>query len=321
MRSIRNILIVRLSALGDVAILQPVLLSRAQANPDCHFYLAAPPLLAPLFDGIDNVTFLPTKKQSSRSLYRVLKQYHPDLVLDLHHVNRTIGMSWLFRLHAVPVRSIRKRNHPGRPSWQRYDEVFDRGGLASDKTLQQSATKYWTVKPSSDGVRTIGIAPFAQHRGKIWTEANLLQLLSMLDKSSNIRVLLFGSKAEAPQLESWASQYDNVESVAGRFSFADELEQISQLDVMVSMDSANMHFASCLGVPVVSVWGATHPKRGFYGWRQHPGWTMQADMRCRPCSKYGKNPCKYGDYPCMQAVEAERVLAAIKGIVAIGNCH
>lgn len=307
----RNILVVRLSALGDVAILQPVLRSRVQANPDRHFYLAAPPLLAPLFEGMDNVTFLPTKKQSSSSLYRALNQYRPDMVLDMHHVNRTIGMSWLFRLHGVPVHSIRKHNQPGRPSWLRYNDVFDRGGLLKDATFCPSSTNYWPVKQATEGVRTIGIAPFAQHQGKIWTEQNLLQLLGMLDAVSDVRVLLFGSRAEAERLQSWATNYSHVQSVAGRYTFAEELDQISRLDVMVSMDSANMHFASCLGVPVVSIWGATHPSRGFYGWRQDPAWAMQADMDCRPCSKYGKKPCRYGDYRCMQAVTPQMVYDAI----------
>lgn len=311
-----NILIVRLSALGDVAILQPVLRSRAEANPDCRFFLAAPPLLAPLFEGMSNVTFLPTKKQSSRDLYHTLNQCSPDMVLDMHHVNRTIGMDWLFRLHGVSVFAIHKRNHPGRPSWQRYDDVFERSGLKSNNSLYQQSTEYWALKSAPQGMRTIGIAPFAQHRGKIWLEQHLLELLRLLDAEPSCRVLLFGSKAEAGQLESWASGYTHVESVAGQFTFAEELDQISKLDVMVSMDSANMHFASCLGVPVVSIWGATHPKRGFYGWRQNPDWAMQADMDCRPCSKYGKKACKFGDYRCMQAVSAQKVYDAIMQLLA-----
>ena len=103
--------------------------------------------------------------------------------------------------------------------------------------------------------------------------------------------------------------------MAGKYSFAEELEHIAKLDVMVSMDSANMHFASCLGVPVVSIWGATHPCRGFYGWRQNPAWAVQKEMKCRPCSKYGNKPCRFRDYPCLTGIEPIEVMERIEKVL------
>ena len=49
-----------------------------------------------------------------------------------------------------------------------------------------------------------------------------------------------------------------------------ELNLMSHLDVMLSMDSANMHLASLVNIPVVSVWGATHPYAGFMVSPQNP---------------------------------------------------
>ena len=129
------------------------------------------------------------------------------------------------------------------------------------------------------------------------------------------KVWMFGSGQEAKELEEWAKDKEQVELLAGKLSFQEELEHIATLDVMVSMDSANMHFASCMGVPVVSIWGATHPCRGFYGWRQNPAWAVQADMDCRPCSKYGSKPCKYGDYRCMQSIGLEDVLGKVEALL------
>ncbi|MBQ0015724.1 MAG: glycosyl transferase family 1, partial [Bacteroidales bacterium] len=100
-------------------------------------------------------------------------------------------------------------------------------------------------------------------------------------------------------LETWASEHANVQSTAGRQSFAEELQLIASLDVMISMDSANMHFASCMEVPVVSIWGATDAVCGFYGWRQDPQHAIATNHKCRPCSIYGNKPCQYGDYRCM----------------------
>ena len=307
----KRVLVVRLSALGDVAILEPVVRQRAAANRDVLFYVAGPPRLAPLFGGMENVQYVPTeRRQKPRELYEKLSTLRPDTVADMHHVLRVIGLDWLFRLRGVEVHSIRKHTRKVIPSWKRYDEVFDRCGLKGC-TVEGD---YWKVKPAMGRKRVVGVAPFAQHEGKIWPLEKMEQLVGMLSVRG-YSVMLFGSKEEAPILEAWAGKHEGVESLAGKFSFEEELDRIKALDVMVSMDSANMHFASCMGVPVVSIWGATHPCRGFYGWRQNPAWAVQRVMDCRPCSKYGNKPCKIGGYPCMGEIEVKEVMERIEGLM------
>jgi len=81
---------------------------------------------------------------------------------------------------------------------------------------------------------------------------------------------------------------------------------------MISMDSANMHLASLFGVPVVSVWGATHPFAGFMGFGQSPDRAVQIDdLECRPCSVFGNKPCFRGDHACMEWITPERVLEKV----------
>ena len=308
----KRLLVVRLSALGDVAILEPVLRQRSAANPEVLFLVAGPPRLAPLFRDMANVEYIATeRRQKPRELYRMLGALKPDKVADMHHVLRTIGMDWLFRLHGVPVHCIRKRDARGMATWRRYDRVFDHCGLKGSAKEEG----YWSVKPADGHQRVVGVAPFAQHKGKIWPLEQMERLVEMLSEKG-YRVVLFGSGSEASVLETWAGKYEGVESLAGRYGFAKELERIAALDVMVSMDSANMHFASCLGIPVVSIWGATHPCSGFYGWKQDPAWAVQIEMDCRPCSKYGKKPCQKGDYPCLKGIEPIAVMERIEGVLS-----
>lgn len=306
-----RLLVVRLSALGDVAILEPVVRQRAAANPDVLFLVAGPPRLAPLFRGMENVRYVGTeRRQRIVDLYRELSGLKPDRVADMHHVLRVVGVDWLFRLHGVGVKSIRKRTRRAMPSWKRYDEVFDRCGLKG----RTEEGECWTVRPGEGRQRVVGVAPFAQHEGKIWPVEKMERLVEMLS-AKGYAVWLFGSREEAAVLEPWAERYDGVESLAGKYPFEEELKRIGLLDVMVSMDSANMHFASCLGIPVVSIWGATHPCRGFYGWRQNAAWAVQRDLACRPCSKYGNKPCRKGDYPCMKGIEEEEVVGRIEKVM------
>ena len=323
----KHVLVIRLSALGDVAIMAPVVRAYADANLDVRFTVAGPPMLQPLFAGMPNVGYLGLKKkQSFIKIYRALNAVGADTVVDLHKVNRvgfaimTLRLRHLFNPH-FRIFALNKgkfsrwmflrhwRKTPRKPQYDRYDDVFRRAGLHSADT---DWAGYYKVVPCDD-VR-IGIAPFAQHQGKIWPLECTETLVRMLGEHG-YEVVLFGSKSEAPVLEKWARHYAGVTSVAGRLPFSEELEIIKGLALMVSMDSANMHFASAVGTPVVSIWGATHPDFGFYGYGQNPTNALCANLPCQPCSAYGNKPCRYGDYRCMKAITPEQVLAKIEALL------
>lgn len=311
---------IRLSALGDVAILVPVLRAVAGANPDVRFTIAAPPILAPLFDDIPNADFLGVKKkQSALAIYRQLKSVGADAVADLHQINRVGRALALLRLDALAhlsplrVRRIHKgrlsrllflrhlRTSPRHPQWQRYLDVFRHLGLATP-SIQNPEFK----NHNPEFKNHIGLAPFAQHEGKIWPWEHTSALALMLAEHGR-EVFLFGSQDEAPKLESLAAQHPNITSLAGKHTFKEELDIIRSLNVMVSMDSANMHFASALGVRVVSIWGATHPDFGFYGFGQHRSDALCADLPCQPCSSFGQKPCRYSDHRCLLAITPNQV--------------
>lgn len=133
-------------------------------------------------------------------------------------------------------------------------------------------------------------------------------VISELSKQ-DIKVFLFGgSPVEREICETWASTYQNVISVVGIFSIAQELVLINNLDVMLSMDSAGMHLASLEGTPVVSVWGATHHYAGFLGYGQSEANIVADDIECRPCSVYGDRPCFRKDYACMHRIDPETIV-------------
>ena len=85
---------------------------------------------------------------------------------------------------------------------------------------------------------------------------------------------------------------------------------------MLTMDSANMHLASLVGTPVVSIWGATHPNVGFYGFRQDPNNDVLIDLVCRPCYVFGNKPCANSEqYACMNRISETSVIDKINNIL------
>lgn len=328
----KHVLVIRLSALGDVALMVPVLERYAAGNPDVTFTVVAPPMLQPLFDGMPNVRFLGLKKkQSFVKIYKALEAVGADTVVDLHKVNRVGFALTMLRLRHLfnfgfRIFALRKGRlsrwlflhhwwrKPRKPQYERYDDVFQRAGLKGAESGKRKMGSVAELPTTNYKLPTIGIAPFSQHAGKVWPWENVEQLVGML-AGKGYRVILFGSKEESGRLEQLAEKQENVESVAGKQSFAEELEIIKSLTLMVSMDSANMHFASALGVPVVSIWGATHPDFGFYGYGQNPDNALCANLPCQPCSAFGQKPCRYGDYHCMKAITPQRVMEKITQII------
>ena len=126
-----------------------------------------------------------------------------------------------------------------------------------------------------------------------------------------------GGGAEAEFAREMERTYDNVTALNGILKdLGSEMDLISNLDCVVSMDSLVMHLASLVATPVVSVWGATHPGLGFLGYGSSMDHVLQADMECRPCSVFGNRPCRYGDYRCMAAVSPAQIVAAVEKVLA-----
>lgn len=342
----KHVLVLRFSSFGDVAMTVPVIDSLARAYPKTRITVVSRARWALLFAYMpDNVRFVSVDlERAYRGVFGVfglfthLKEEHPDAVADLHDVMRTQYVRLCFRLSGVRVAYIRKgraekkrltrRTHkvmqPLASSFERYLSVFRRLGFEFNLSFR-SIYPPTEIPPlplpalteKSTDERWLGIAPFAKYPVKTYDPEGMRQVIAAFAGRSGVRVILFGGEGgEARTLAEWASDYPSVISVAGLLDMRQELALMSRLDVMLSMDSANMHLASLVGVPVVSVWGATHPYAGFLGWGQREEDVVQADLSCRPCSVFGNKPCYKGTCECMKMLSPDCVIRKIDRYVA-----
>lgn len=349
-RGCRNVLIVRFSAIGDVAMTVPVIYSVARNCPDRRFILVTRSSMTSIFlnrpdnlevVGVDLKNDYKGLKGVGRLFNELRKKYEIDALVDLHDVLRTKYMRLLARLHRMPVAAIRKDRRgkraltrkrdkvmmPLTSSRQRYRDTFARlhfpvtetfNGLFPDRKAPASAYAAITA-PRADGLHWIGIAPFAKHRGKIYPVEMMEQVVASLSKIEGMRIFLFGGgETEKAILGDWAEKYQGVRSLAGeRHGFGVELALLSNLDAMISMDSANMHLASLVNIPVISLWGATHPYCGFKGWRQSDDNIIQLPLTCRPCSVFGDRPCHRGDYLCLAGIRPAVITDKILSVLGL----
>ncbi len=300
--------------MGDVAMTVPVVKQLLKQYPALHITFVSDEKFSSLFQHIPRLEFYAADIRGKHHgffglllLFNDLKKIKSiNAIADLHDVLRTKLLSFLFRLSGTSVKCIDKGRKDKKAltrkdnkklvqlptTFQRYADVFTRLGypfklITSAPRVKLQVNEAVKELSGNDDIARIGIAPFAKHKEKTYPLTEMEKVISYLS-NKGYKIFLFGGGNEISLLEDWQNQFNNVLNIAGKLSFEEELMLISNLDIMISMDSANMHLASLYGVPVISIWGATHPFAGFYGFAQNPLNAVQADIYCRPCSVFWK---------------------------------
>ncbi|MFP5079471.1 glycosyltransferase family 9 protein [Pedobacter sp. JCM 36344] len=320
-----KILVIRFSAMGDVAMTVPVIKEFSAAYPLEELLVISRATFEPFFDGIPNLQFLsfePKRKHKGFfgliKLFFELKKCKVTKVADLHNNLRSKVLCLFFFFGGISTVSVdkgrsekmrltRKRNKELKPlklTVSRYAEVFEK--LSYPLTLTNNLSPVNNQKPGNE--QWIGVSPFAQHLQKVYPVHKMERVLLELAKKGFKLFIFGGSSEEALVAVDWESKHQNITSLVKKMTLGEEMDFIAKLDLMLSMDSSGMHLASLKNVPVVSVWGATHPYVGFLGYGQSINDAVQLDLYCRPCSVYGNVPCYRGDFACMNNLPEQNVI-------------
>lgn len=328
----KHLLVIRLSAMGDVAMTVPVVAALRKANPELRITVLTRPFFRPFFDGIEALEFAEVDLKSTHKglkglwlLARQLKAVGIDAVADMHDVLRSKVIRILLAASGCKTEHIRKgrcakrrltrrgqaRSKQLETSVERYCDVCRRLGLAMPEPMPFVKTE----RPLPEVISRqflksglwIGISPFAMHRGKAYPLDSMRRVVELLSEQCGQIFVFGGGQTEKTASEALVAGIPNATSVVGVMSLTDEMNLMSRLDVMLSMDSSAMHIASIVATPVVSIWGATHVYAGFYGFGQPAENVVELPLDCRPCSVYGKKPCRFGDYRCMTQITPQTV--------------
>ncbi|QSS97865.1 glycosyltransferase family 9 protein [Psychroflexus sp. ALD_RP9] len=318
MKSRQHLVLIRLSAMGDVAMTVPVVKAALQQNPNLKITIVTKAFFGKLFLHLPEVNVIEAKLKSThkgiKGLWQLsseISQLNPDYIVDLHNVLRSRLICGFLKLRGFDYRRFRKGRKQKRAltklnsnkklkalkstheryasALKRYKLKIDLSKLNLDQKLTVPNTTLQQIPFNLNEEVVIGIAPFAAHKPKQYP-------LNLLDKvitelAPHTKILLFGGgKAEVSALNQLSNSYHNCFSVAGKFNFEDELALISNLDLMLSMDSGNGHLAAMFGVKVMTVWVTTHPAAGFAPFRQSKDDCFLPDLNqfpLLPLSVYG----------------------------------
>lgn len=341
-----HLLIIRFSAVGDVAMTVPLVYSLAHQYPRLRITVLSRSYARCLFQNIaPNVGFMAVNvKKEFRGLkglnrlYRRLVAKRFTAIADFHHVLRSDYLRTRFFVEHYKVAHINKHRSGRRQlvatnhklliqqptAFQNYADVLEQLGYPvridfhsifppEGGDLQQLPGQFHKKEQC-----WIGIAPFAAHTAKVYPQERMEQVISQIaERHPDCRIFFFGFGDEEFNLfDHWSALYPICRNASRQLGdMQKELVLMSHLDVMISMDSANMHLASLVGVPVVSIWGATHPYAGFLGWGQNLENAVQLDLPCRPCSIFGNKACLRGDYACLRNITPDIVVERVENLL------
>lgn len=319
-----RILAYRFSAFGDVAMTVPVFREILEQNPDLEIVFVSREHFRDLFEGIPNLIFKGVELDDYKGIFgmrklahHLISEFDPAFIADLHNVIRTKILKGIFlrkgfklsvldkgkeaKEHLTDIWNLNKK--PLQHTTERYADVFRKLNFSVHLSHQ-----YRAISPKKSG---IGFAPFAQHRGKMLPLEKSFEVAKILAEKHKI-YFFGGGNAEVEILDQWVSEISNSENIAGKLTLKEELQKISELETMISMDSANMHLASLVGTRCVSVWGSTHPHAGFLGYGQSDNDIVQVkDLTCRPCSVFGDKECYRGDWACLEEIDIQKIIDKI----------
>jgi heptosyltransferase-2 len=271
-------------------------------------------------------TVIPFQKKSTRTkikdfvkIIRAGRKRNYDMAISLQ---MSLTSSLIMVLCGIPIRigSYRQKllTHPVR--FQKGLHIIERNGMLLQAVKRMDfdlSTELFTSESDQKKIDkmiihnskyNIGIAPGSVRQTKMWPLKNFVHLIQHIKKEYNI--YLIGGPAETQISQEICAQIDqeNVIDAVGKLSLLESAELISRMDLMLTNDSAPLHMANAMNVPVFAFFGPTVKRFGCYPYREKDMILEVEDLDCRPCSKHGGNTCPEKHFRCMKDIQPDFVL-------------
>ena len=322
-----NILILRLSSMGDIILTQPICALLQKSYPGCNIdYLCKESFieLPEMFDPPVN----PIVYQKTLKFHLWLFKSKYDIVIDLHNKFATY-LIMLFikasqKVHYCKKRKFRQRIVKGDKKLK-IDSTVSLCASALTKlgikqpwsyprlqisSLKLSNSIYPTNQDCKD-IKPIKIAVFpgANHFTKRYPVLSWIQLIN---SNPQYCFTLFGSTMDKDICDNIRKHCPgNCINKCSIMSLSELYRELSTFQVIISGDTGPMHLAATLNKPQISIFGGTHPRLGFRPLNDK-AIVLCADLPCQPCSLHGRVKCPEGHFNCMNSINPALLSSAIK---------
>lgn len=315
-----KILIIRLSSLGDLILTQSVCAFLRKQYPDAEIHYIAKAAYLEIIP-LMGLALQPISYSKNLKAHIELFKQRYDLVLDLHNKlsSRLISCAAWAKKSAVynKQRKTRKQIIAGNKELSISSTVnLYKSALSPFFKVDTLAAPELQIPLGAPNIqlptgrKLIMVFPGAQHFTKMYP---LEYYKELIQKSpADYYYILAGSSAEHPLCEKLrAFAPDNTLNIAGKYCFAELLQIMQAMDLVISSDSGPMHLAAAIQKEQIAIFGATHPRLGFAPLNPKAKILTQ-DLDCQPCSLHGSERCPLGHFKCMKELKPALLLKTIE---------
>lgn len=325
-----RILVIRLSSLGDVILTTPVVCAIKKKFPDSKITYLVKEEYKDILRNNPHIHKILSLSNEDRSIIKIIslalklkKEY--DIVIDLHLNFRSFIITLFSRARVYKYRkNIFKRWILVLYSYARavlflLPEIFkgedDNVVKNYFYALMKLDIKYNNelpevfIVPQNNLRDAIGISPGGKWFTKRWLPERFFEIVYHISKKH--RIFMFGDEKDKALIHRIKNSVSNkIVDYSGMTSIPELVSLISQCRILITNDSAPMHIAVALKVPVIALFCSTTPKFGFA-----PGGNnnkiINYDVSCKPCNLHGRNFCWRISFDCARKIQALEVISAV----------
>lgn len=337
------ILVIRFSSLGDIVLMLPLLRELRRGFPGSEIHLATRSKYTGLLNGNSDVDHIHALEDdtlaSSLRLFDLLRKKDFDILIDAHGVVRSVLMSTFLsagRKIRIDKEQVKKtlliRHNVNlykqiRSQAERYLEIATRlGTTLSGEPCLIDIPEAADIKAGAllaqakiTGMPLIAIAPGARWPAKRWPEVYFGDLVKYLSERG-FGTVLAGDAGEGDLCEKIKGRSACSLNAAGRLSLIESAALLRKCILLVTNDSAPLHLSESVGTPVIAFFGPTVKEFGFFP-RLPGSVVLERELECRPCSRNGSKPCRYGTKECLVSITPPEALEAVLGLVERRSGH
>ncbi len=322
---VRNILVVRLSSIGDIILTTPVVAELRKACPGARIDFCTRPQFTTLLDGNPAITTVVTPDRIPDIPY--------DLAVDLQNSRRSRAL-----VRSLGIREVRRYH---KRNWKKlllvrcrinlhgsgYHSVVERYRAALG-SLVPSCASPCALYPSkedrafADSVVGKSSAPLlavcfgANHMTKRYPETAFAAVLARVASERDLQVLLLGGAEDVAAgnriIDALPTEVKGrVRLMAGRTTLMQGAALLERVDLVLTNDTGLMHMASAFGRHLLVLFGSSVREFGFLPWAAPFDLFEVGGLSCRPCSHIGRDTCPKGHFRCMRDIDPARVAARI----------
>lgn len=318
----KQILVIRLSSLGDLLLTTPVLRALKTLYSGCHITFLCRDEYKTAIENNPHISRILTLKtdENEEEISNQIADSAFDLIVDLQNNFRSRN---LLKNIKVPVRKFKKPTlkkfllvNLKLNLYKHYSSIPELyAASVPGLSLDEEGLEFYppeSVKPSvSPEEKYIGFVPGSKHFTKRWPEEYFIQLGKLLNKYG-YKILLFGGTDDKETCSRIEESIPKVKNLCSDNNLNQTAVDMSLCRLIIGNDSGLMHLASVNFLPLIVLFGSSVEQFGFAPYKREAVIVQNESLRCRPCSHFGKNECPKKHFKCMIDLTPNIVFEKIK---------